>query len=68
MGLVIGLFMSYEGYTIPAGWLVMISPMCVHLNPKIFEDPLKFNPWRWSVSNTQSTAALFLSSSLKFEL
>ncbi|RLM60895.1 hypothetical protein C2845_PM14G16170 [Panicum miliaceum] len=36
-----------NGYTIPAGWLVMISPMAVHLNPTLFEDPLKFNPWRW---------------------
>uniref|UniRef100_J3N7C5 Cytochrome P450 n=1 Tax=Oryza brachyantha TaxID=4533 RepID=J3N7C5_ORYBR len=37
-----------NGYTIPAGWLVMISPMAVHLNPKLFEDPLEFNPWRWT--------------------
>uniref|UniRef100_A0A0D3FZ41 Cytochrome P450 n=2 Tax=Oryza TaxID=4527 RepID=A0A0D3FZ41_9ORYZ len=36
-----------KGYTIPSGWLVMISPMAVHLNPKLFEDPLKFDPWRW---------------------
>ncbi|CAL5034930.1 unnamed protein product [Urochloa decumbens] len=36
-----------NGYTIPAGWLVMISPMAVHLNPTLFEDPLNFNPWRW---------------------
>ncbi|KAL6859128.1 hypothetical protein ACP4OV_018130 [Aristida adscensionis] len=36
-----------NGYTIPAGWLVMISPMAVHLNPKLYKDPLKFDPWRW---------------------
>ncbi|KAL6658231.1 hypothetical protein ACP70R_003817 [Stipagrostis hirtigluma subsp. patula] len=36
-----------NGYTIPAGWLVIISPISVHLNPTLFEDPLKFNPWRW---------------------
>ncbi|RLN04949.1 hypothetical protein C2845_PM13G19280 [Panicum miliaceum] len=36
-----------NGCTIPAGWLVMISPMAVHLNPTLFEDPLRFNPWRW---------------------
>nr|XP_034600881.1 cytochrome P450 87A3-like [Setaria viridis] len=40
-----------NGYTIPAGWLVMISPMTVHLNPNFFEDPLKFNPWRWSTQD-----------------
>ncbi|KAL6658541.1 hypothetical protein ACP70R_004127 [Stipagrostis hirtigluma subsp. patula] len=40
-----------NGYTIPAGWLVMISPMAVHLNPTLFEDPLKFNPWRWMITD-----------------
>ncbi|KXG28806.1 hypothetical protein SORBI_3005G169100 [Sorghum bicolor] len=36
-----------NGYTIPAGWMVMMSPMAVHLNPEFFDDPLDFNPWRW---------------------
>ncbi|KAL6658230.1 hypothetical protein ACP70R_003816 [Stipagrostis hirtigluma subsp. patula] len=44
-----------NGYTIPAGWLVMISPMAVHLNPTLFEDPLKFNPWRWMDETKQIT-------------
>ncbi|CAO2163125.1 unnamed protein product [Urochloa humidicola] len=47
-----------NGYTIPAGWLVMISPMAVHLNPKFFEDPLKFNPWRWSTQDKTKQIAL----------
>ncbi|CAD6257935.1 unnamed protein product [Miscanthus lutarioriparius] len=42
-----------NGYTIPAGWLVMISPMVGHLNPTLFEDPLKFNPWRWTDKEKQ---------------
>ena len=37
------------GYTIPAGWAVMVCPPAVHLNPEIYEDPLAFNPWRWQV-------------------
>ncbi|KAL6608068.1 hypothetical protein ACP70R_041131 [Stipagrostis hirtigluma subsp. patula] len=44
-----------KGYTIPAGWLVMISPMAVHLNPELFEDPLTFNPWRWQEEDKRST-------------
>ncbi|KAL6654087.1 hypothetical protein ACP70R_007552 [Stipagrostis hirtigluma subsp. patula] len=36
-----------NGYTIPAGWLVMISPTAVHLNAESYDEPLKFNPWRW---------------------
>ncbi|XP_049349858.1 cytochrome P450 87A3-like isoform X2 [Solanum verrucosum] len=35
------------GYTIPAGWAVMVCPPAVHLNPVKYEDPLQFNPWRW---------------------
>lgn len=38
------------GYTIPAGWLVIVNPMAAHMNEEFFEDPLKFNPWRWMVS------------------
>ncbi|KAM0834369.1 hypothetical protein ACQ4PT_063632 [Festuca glaucescens] len=44
-----------KGYTIPAGWLVMVSPMSVHLNPELFEDPLTFNPWRWQDEAKRST-------------
>ncbi|KAL6882603.1 hypothetical protein ACP4OV_011293 [Aristida adscensionis] len=36
-----------KGYTIPAGWGIMVCPPAVHLNPDIYEDPLAFNPWRW---------------------
>ncbi|XP_015695026.2 cytochrome P450 87A3-like [Oryza brachyantha] len=43
-----------NGYTIPSGWLVMISPMAVHLNPKLFENPLKFDPWRWTEEKRSS--------------
>ncbi|KAF9616902.1 hypothetical protein IFM89_032864 [Coptis chinensis] len=36
-----------KGYTIPAGWAVMVCPPAIHLNPAKYEDPLVFNPWRW---------------------
>lgn len=45
------LFVFYAGYTIPAGWMVMMIPMAIHLNPKYFDNPLNFNPWRWLVSD-----------------
>ncbi|KAM0900796.1 hypothetical protein ACQ4PT_020412 [Festuca glaucescens] len=38
---------EFKGYTIPAGWAVMVCPPAVHLNPEIYQDPLAFNPWRW---------------------
>ncbi|XP_042046233.1 cucurbitadienol 11-hydroxylase-like [Salvia splendens] len=36
-----------NGYIIPQGWVIMIATAGLHLNPNQFEDPLKFNPWRW---------------------
>ncbi|OMO79428.1 Cytochrome P450 [Corchorus capsularis] len=38
---------QFKGYTIPAGWAVMVCPPAVHLNPAKYEDPLVFNPSRW---------------------
>ncbi|KAL0401250.1 UNVERIFIED_CONTAM: cytochrome [Sesamum latifolium] len=38
-----------SGYTIPAGWTIVIVSAALHLNDNQFEDPLKFNPWRWKV-------------------
>jgi cytochrome P450 len=45
-----GSYIHDSGYTIPEGWLVLMNPMAIHLNPLIFDDPLTFNPWRWQVS------------------
>ena len=36
-----------NGYTIPAGWTIMVVPAALQLNPNTFVDPLTFNPWRW---------------------
>ncbi|XP_023005395.1 cytochrome P450 87A3-like isoform X2 [Cucurbita maxima] len=44
---------QFKGYTIPAGWSVMVCPPAVHLNPEKYVDPLAFNPWRWEVQSNQ---------------
>ncbi|TXG50981.1 hypothetical protein EZV62_023505 [Acer yangbiense] len=46
----------YQGYTIPAGWAIMICPPAVHLNPAKYEDPLAFSPSRWKVGQSLSLA------------
>ncbi|KAK0586281.1 hypothetical protein LWI29_004160 [Acer saccharum] len=46
----------YQGYTIPAGWAIMVCPPAVHLNPAKYEDPLAFNPSRWKVGQSLSLA------------
>lgn len=37
----------HNGYTIPAGWTIMVVTSTLQINPKVFEDPLSFNPRRW---------------------
>ncbi|PSS30727.1 Cytochrome P450 87A3 like [Actinidia chinensis var. chinensis] len=36
-----------NGYTIPAGWTIMVATSAQQLNPKTYQDPLAFNPYRW---------------------
>ncbi|KAG5222068.1 cytochrome P450 [Salix suchowensis] len=36
-----------KGYTVPAGWAVMLVTPAAQLNPETFKDPVTFNPWRW---------------------
>ncbi|KAK2978487.1 hypothetical protein RJ640_003241 [Escallonia rubra] len=36
-----------NGYTIPAGWTIMLATSAQQLDPNTFKDPLVFNPWRW---------------------
>ncbi|KAJ8650177.1 hypothetical protein MRB53_003200 [Persea americana] len=49
-----------KGYTIPAGWAIMVCPPAVHLNPDMYEDPLAFNPWRWEGVDTNGGSKNFM--------
>ncbi|KAJ4727011.1 Cytochrome P450 [Melia azedarach] len=49
-----------KGYTIPAGWLVMMVPSVLHLNPDKYEDPLAFNPWRWEGQELHAGSKTFM--------
>nr|DAD25187.1 TPA_asm: hypothetical protein HUJ06_026651 [Nelumbo nucifera] len=48
-----------NGYTIPAGWTIMVCPFTLHLNPSKYGDPLAFNPWRWK-GLAQNTSKNFI--------
>ncbi|XP_026398384.1 cytochrome P450 87A3-like [Papaver somniferum] len=37
-----------NGYVIPKGWTLMVVATAIHMNPKKFDDPHIFNPWRWN--------------------
>ncbi|KAK9698625.1 hypothetical protein RND81_08G118700 [Saponaria officinalis] len=51
---------NYKGYTIPAGWGVMVCPPAVHLNPGRYENPLEFNPWRWQGGEINGASKHFM--------
>ncbi|KAM1031429.1 hypothetical protein ACFX15_034555 [Malus domestica] len=36
-----------NGYTIPAGWTILLVTPALHLTSDTFKDHLEFNPWRW---------------------
>lgn len=36
-----------DGFNVPKGTVVSMSPYCLHRNPRVFRDPLRFNPERW---------------------
>jgi hypothetical protein len=36
-----------DGFKVPAGTVVSMSPYTLHRNPDLFPDPLTFNPERW---------------------
>ncbi|MBA0850797.1 hypothetical protein Goshw_007086 [Gossypium schwendimanii] len=51
---------QFKGYTIPAGWAVMVCPPAVHLNPAKYQDPLTFNPSRWEGVEINGTTKNFM--------
>ncbi|KAK8513963.1 hypothetical protein V6N13_005140 [Hibiscus sabdariffa] len=44
-----------EGYKIKKGWNVNIDARSIHLDPRVYNEPHKFNPWRWKVMDSDST-------------
>ncbi|WVZ56113.1 hypothetical protein U9M48_006692 [Paspalum notatum var. saurae] len=44
----------YNGYDIPRGWKILPVLAAVHLDSSLYEDPNRFNPWRWK-SNAPSS-------------
>nr|QNN89107.1 cytochrome P450 [Azadirachta indica] len=49
-----------KGYTIPAGWVMMVVPSVLHLNADKYEDPLAFNPWRWEGQELHAGSKTFM--------
>ncbi|GMJ09391.1 cytochrome P450, family 724, subfamily A, polypeptide 1 [Hibiscus trionum] len=39
---------KFKGHFIPAGWKILPMLTAVHFDPSLHEDPMEFNPWRWT--------------------
>ncbi|KAJ4727012.1 Cytochrome P450 [Melia azedarach] len=49
-----------NGYTIPAGWVIMIALPVVHFDPDKYENPFEFNPWRWQGKELHTGSRTFM--------
>nr|BCU09065.1 cytochrome P450 family 90 [Dioscorea japonica] len=48
---------QFKGYDIPKGWSVIPVFAAAHLDPTVYENPQKFDPWRWQTISS-STARI----------
>lgn len=39
---------KFKGYLIPAGWKILPVFTAAHFDPSLHENPMEFNPWRWT--------------------
>ncbi|XP_074266241.1 cytochrome P450 87A3-like [Silene latifolia] len=51
---------DYKGYTIPAGWGVMVCPPAIYLNQGRYENPLEFDPSRWQGGEINGASKNFM--------
>ncbi|WVZ72680.1 hypothetical protein U9M48_021099 [Paspalum notatum var. saurae] len=45
-----------KGHLIPKGWCVFVYFRSVHLDDKIYDEPYRFNPWRWKEKDTSTSS------------
>ncbi|KAL4783742.1 cytochrome P450 [Aspergillus varians] len=47
-----------DGYLIPKGTVVSISPYTLHRNAKVFKEPMRFDPDRWLSGSAEEVAEM----------
>ncbi|KAG2595085.1 cytochrome P450 90D2-like isoform X2 [Panicum virgatum] len=45
-----------KGHLIPKGWCVFVYFRSVHLDDKHYDEPYRFNPWRWKEKDTSTSS------------
>lgn len=48
------IFIFKDGFTIPCGTNIFVSPFATHRLPRYFPDPMKFDPDRFSADNLRN--------------
>ncbi|XP_059623552.1 3-epi-6-deoxocathasterone 23-monooxygenase CYP90C1 [Cornus florida] len=48
-----------KGYLIPKGWCVLASFSSVHMDEENYENPYKFDPWRWEKTGAAVNSNIF---------
>nr|AJT59567.1 CYP90G1v2 [Veratrum californicum] len=43
---------KFKGYDIPKGWTVLPILTAAHVDPSVYENVHKFDPWRWQTGST----------------
>ncbi|KAF4357665.1 hypothetical protein F8388_007201 [Cannabis sativa] len=49
-----------KGFTIPAGWTILLATSAQQLSPNTFQNPLEFNPWRWKELDSEIISKNFM--------
>ncbi|XP_062114850.1 cucurbitadienol 11-hydroxylase-like [Humulus lupulus] len=49
-----------KGFTVPAGWTIMLVTSAQQLSPNTFHNPLEFNPWRWKELDSEVISKNFM--------
>ncbi len=39
---------QFGDYTLPTGGTAVLCPYLIHRDPRFWDDPMTFNPWRWT--------------------
>ncbi|XWS30430.1 hypothetical protein CRYUN_Cryun24cG0116900 [Craigia yunnanensis] len=50
---------KFKGYFIPSGWKILPVFTAVHFDPSLHENPMEFNPWRWTDKATNKKVMPF---------
>ncbi|XVE67811.1 hypothetical protein DITRI_Ditri09bG0018600 [Diplodiscus trichospermus] len=50
---------KFKGYFIPSGWKVFPVLAAAHFDPSLHENPMEFNPWRWTDKATSKKVMPF---------